>query len=86
MLRETNETFIALIPKTERPERVSQFHPISLCNTSYKLISKCLVRRLQPLMNHLIGDNQNAFIPIRSIHDNCVIAHEMLSFIKKRAR
>lgn len=57
MLREMNQTFIALIPKVDRPEHVNQFRPISLCNTSYKLISKCLVRRLQPLMNSLTGEN-----------------------------
>lgn len=46
MLRETNKTFIALIPKVSRPENVGQYRPISLCNTSYKIISKCLFRRL----------------------------------------
>ena len=83
MLKETNKTFIALIPKTHRPEQVSQFRPISLCNTSYKIIAKCLVNRLQPLMNSLIGPNQNAFVKGRSINDNCMIAHEMLSYVKK---
>lgn len=27
-----NETLIALIPKVERPEKIEQFRPISLCN------------------------------------------------------
>lgn len=55
MLKETNQTFIALIPKVERPEQVNQFRPISLCNSTYKFISKCMVRRLHPLMKYLIG-------------------------------
>lgn len=86
MLKETNKTYIALIPKVDRPVEVSQFRPISLCNSTYKVISKCMVRRLQPLMKHLIGENQNAFVPGRSINDNCIIAHEMLSSVKKKKK
>lgn len=86
LLKETNQTFITLIPKTERPEQVSQFRPIILCNTSYKVISKCLVRRLQPIMKDIIGDFQSTFIPERSINDNCLLAREMLSYLKRKKR
>jgi hypothetical protein len=44
-----NETTIVLIPKEER-ELLKDFRPISLCNVIYKVISKCLVNRLQPLL------------------------------------
>lgn len=33
-----NETFITLIPKVGSPIKVNHFHPISLCNTSYKML------------------------------------------------
>ena len=32
----SNHTFITLIPKTNNPKYVHQFHPISLCNVLYK--------------------------------------------------
>ena len=83
MLKETNKTNIALIPKVTRPEVMGEFRPISLCNTSYKIIAKCLVRRLQPLINSIIGRYQNTFFPGRSINDNCIIAHEMLNKVKR---
>ena len=57
-----NVTNIALIPKVLNPERVNQFKPISLCNYSYKVLSKILANRLKPLLNVIISPSQNAFI------------------------
>ena len=37
-----NTTNICMIPKTERPTRMSELRPISLCNVGYKVISKVL--------------------------------------------
>ena len=37
-----NDTNICLIPKTTKPNEMSHFMPISLCNVSYKIISKVL--------------------------------------------
>lgn len=84
LLLEMNENFITIIPKVDRPDKVTKFRPISLCNTSYKIISKCLVRRLRRIMGDLISESQNAFISGRSISDNCLAAHEMLIILKKK--
>lgn len=35
-----NSTFLALIPKEVNPETFNRFRPISLCNTSYKILAK----------------------------------------------
>ena len=36
MVKETNQTFISLIPKTDNPITIDHFRPISLCNTTFK--------------------------------------------------
>lgn len=50
-----NSTCIVLIPKISNPARMSDYRPISLCNVIYKVISKCLVNRLRPLLDDLIS-------------------------------
>lgn len=42
------------------------------------------MRRLQPVLNDLIGDFQSAFVSGRSINENCITAHEMLNFLKRK--
>jgi len=51
-----NHTFITLIPKIKRPEEITEFRPINLCNVVYKLISKVLLigSNLFLMMLHLV--------------------------------
>ena len=41
-----NRTLIALIPKIQSPKTLSNYRPISLCNTVYKIMTKIIVARL----------------------------------------
>lgn len=73
-----NRTHIALIPKVKNPESISQFRPISLCNFSYKIISKILANRLKKWLPKIIEPEQSAFVQDRQIQDNILIVQEVL--------
>lgn len=68
-LQSINTSFITLIPKVTNPSTVSDFRPISLLNTSMKLITKILANRLQKIIIPLIRKNQYGFIKERTIQD-----------------
>jgi len=62
-----NQTHISLIPKVKNPETIGQFRPISLCNFSYKIISKILANRLKKWLPDIIEPEQSAFVQGRQI-------------------
>lgn len=47
-----NDTSICFIPKIDNPESIKQYRPISLCKTSYKIVSKLIVQCIRPMLNH----------------------------------
>jgi hypothetical protein len=79
-----NKTYIALIPKVLKPECVTEFRPISLCNVMYKLISKVLANRLKLVLPAIISCPQSAFIPGRLISDNIIVAFETMHAMQTR--
>lgn len=62
MPEELNHTHIVLIPKVRKPVEMKDLRPISLCNVSYKLISKIFANRLKKLLLTIIKENQSAFV------------------------
>lgn len=79
MLKQFNDTLIALVPKIPRPKRVTDFRPISCCNTLYKWIAKMLANRLKKCLPVLISWNQSAFVAARRIQDNIILAQKVVN-------
>ena len=57
-----NNTLIQLIPKVPSPQSITQFRPISLCNVTYKVITKIIVDRLKILLPSLVSPTQSSFV------------------------
>lgn len=69
-----NRTLITLIPRCQNPKTLSNFRPISLSNSVYKIVSKIIVGRIKPMLNRLIAPVQSAYVPGRKSVDNVLIA------------
>ena len=77
-LRSINSSFIVLIPKKDGPQTVADYRPISLLNSSLKLLTKLLANRLQGCIKRIIHANQYGFIRSRTIQDCLAWALEYL--------
>jgi hypothetical protein len=66
-LQSINGSFITLIPKVDNRVTVSDYRPISLLNSSIKLITKILVNRLQAVIFQLIHQTKYGFIKNRTM-------------------
>ena len=76
----TNSSFLALIPKEKSHNSLDRSNPISLCNISYKILSKILASRLKSIMGRLISNSQGGFVAERQILDNIIIVQESIHF------
>nr|GEY37667.1 RNA-directed DNA polymerase, eukaryota [Tanacetum cinerariifolium] len=74
-----NSSFIVLILKVHDPKFVSDYRPISLIGSLYKVVTKILAIRLSSVIVDLISDVQTAFLPHRQILDGPFIINELLS-------
>ena len=83
ILTEVNHTLITLVPKSPNASVLSDFRPISCCNTIYKLISNILANRLQRVIGELISPNQSAFLKGRIISAVSLLAHELVRDFNK---
>lgn len=73
-----------LIPKVIKPKSITKFHPISLCNVLFKIITKAMVGRLKGIMNKLIDPAQSSFIPGRLSAYNIVVVQEVAHSMRRK--
>lgn len=79
-----NHTFFILNPKKETPLKVSDYHPISLCDVIYKIISKVITNRLRVILPHIILESQSAFFLDMQIIGCVLVAYEIVHYLRHK--
>ncbi|KAK3187885.1 hypothetical protein Dsin_027446 [Dipteronia sinensis] len=74
-----NHSFVTLIPKMLNSKSLSEYRPISLVNTLYKVLAKVLSNRMRKVVNEVIGETQIAFVAGLQIIDSFVVANEVIN-------
>eukprot|EP00253_Pinus_taeda_P009779 PITA_09779 len=80
----TSSTLIALIPKKCDADTFSDFRPISLCNISFKIISKIITERIKGTLAIHLSRDQHAFLKGRNIMDAVASTQECISSIASK--
>ena len=83
MLRKFNATTIALLPKITAADKMSQFRPISLCSTVYKVIAKIIKNRLRRIIPEAVQLNQVGFVQGWFLCENVLLASELVTDFDK---
>ena len=74
----TNASFIVLLPKKNMTKKISDFRPISLITSLYKIIANVLSGRLRRVLHETIHYTQGAIVQGRQILDAVIIANEIV--------
>ena len=74
ILPSMNHTFVALTLKKQKPDSITDFRPIILCNVSYKVVKKVIANRLKGMLSSIISESQAAFTARRLITYNILVA------------
>lgn len=77
------EGIVTLIFKKGEKKLLSNYRPISLLNTDYKIFTKILANRLKTVINSIIGPTQAYSIPGRDISDTINTIRDTVSCLNK---
>lgn len=72
---------ITLIPKPGKDGKLlDNYHPISLLNNDYKILTYIYTNRLKRGLDQIISETQTGFVSNRSIHNNVRLVQDLLEY------
>lgn len=77
---------IVLIPKSSATPNIENVRPITLLNTDYKIIARCVASRLKTVMSKVISEYQTCAVPDRNIFDAVLAYRDCISCVKSERR
>ena len=87
MPQSLQEGIITLIPKSGKPRnKINSYRPITLLNTSYKILSASIANRYKRIISTVIDPAQSGFIKGRFIGDNTRLMSHLISYLKDDKR
>ena len=76
---------ITLIPKQNKSrQKITNYRPICLLNTVYKIASASIANRIKTVIDKLISRDQSGFISGRYIGDNTRIVYDLMQFVDEK--
>ena len=75
---------ISIIPKGDKDKRfLSNWRPLTLLDTMYKLISGCIAERIKPVLDTLIHPDQKGFVAGRYIGEVVRTTNDIIEYAKE---
>nr|GMD99336.1 B3 domain-containing transcription repressor VAL2 [Ipomoea batatas] len=72
LLKQWNNTCLALIPKKTHDLKVEDFRPIACCSVFYKIITKIIAARMSCILLDIVSLAQGAFVAGSSMRWTCL--------------
>ena len=74
---------VSIIPKGEKDNRfLTNWRPLTLLNTLYKLVSGCIAERIKPVLSSIIHPDQKGFVAGRYIGEAVRTTYDIMQYAK----
>jgi hypothetical protein len=78
-----NKGMITLLFKAREKENLGNWCPITFLNVAYKIFTKTLQLRLQPILMEVVDTDPIAFLSMRYILDNVLLVQETIDWVQQ---
>jgi exonuclease III len=75
---------IILVPKRGDLTNIRNWRPITLLNTDYKLLTRCVAKRITNVLPKLITSNQSYGVPHKSIQSNLHLIRDTINYANQQ--